>query len=147
MGGVSPKQALADFLSKLPVWFQKYLRLEEPSLEDLDAFKDSDIRGERQDELIKEYERLLQRIPEEYRRYRDHRQAFIISRFGPSATMGRPRKDEEAAEAAQLHSQGLSWKQIARAWGAPPEKLAQEADRIRKLVKAPRASAPGKKSR
>jgi hypothetical protein len=142
---VSPQQALADFLSKLPVWFQKYLRLEEPSLEDLGACAKSDIRGDRQAELIKEYERLLQRLPEDYRKYRDHRQAFL-SRFGPTTIMGRPRKDDEAAEAQRLHVHGFSWKQIARAWGAAPETLALEADRIRKLVKLRASAPPGKKS-
>jgi hypothetical protein len=138
-------QSLTDFLAKLPIWLQKYLRLEQPSLEDMEARAESDIRGERQDQLIQEYEKLLQRIPEEYQKYRDHRQAFL-SQFGPTTIMGRPRKDEEAAEAQRLHSHGFSWKQIARAWGATPETLAQEADRIRKLVKLRSSLPPGKKS-
>jgi len=97
-------------------------------------------------EQTAEFEALLRQIPEDYERYRSKRQSFLDRHVLTTATpVGRPRKDLEASEAARLHAEGVSWKQIAVRWDAPVEELDREADRIRKLVKL-RENPPGNKS-
>lgn len=142
----SPKQQLEHCAATLARWLRKQLRGEgeTQSAEDLDEWAARDTQVV--DKQIEEYERLLQRVPDEWRKYRQRR-TNLLAEYLPKAAMGRPSKDQEAAEAERLHKEGLSWKQIAIKLGATPETVHSEADRVRKLVKARQRVPPGKKSR
>jgi hypothetical protein len=142
----SPQKLIEEFLSRLPSFFQKILQGESLTPEELEEYGAPDsLRGVEAQELTREYERLLQAIPEDYRRYRERKEA-VLSHYAPPPAIGRPRKDAEAAEAARLHAEHKSWPQIARAWGTAEEDVAREAERIRNLVKLRKRRSPEKNS-
>ena len=109
-----PKQQLREFLAAGPSWLLKIFQLDSLSTEELSDLYQSFwwwqhlSSGKAQND----FERLLRRCPDEWRKYRKFCKKVALSRL-PSARPGRPRKDALADEARELKQAGLSQSEIA----------------------------------
>lgn len=98
----SSEEELEQFVAPLPAWLQMVLR------QDFSSFpqdKISDWNSYDFDELQKlksEYERILQKIPREWKKYRKRAMLASLMFPIPKAKPGRPR-DSRAEDYASLH--------------------------------------------
>jgi hypothetical protein len=142
-----PEEELADLLTQLPPWAENVLWHKE-SLDESKAWITSHLEL-RWSERKEEYEAILRRIPGRWTEYCKAQQVFwdrFVGWVSPSRSIGRPRLDTLAEEAAELKQQGMSYAKIAaylnRKYG--PGKTNQEA--IRKLVKSRESKANPEKT-
>jgi hypothetical protein len=127
----SPEEELASFLASLPKYLRLYVQPSENESwtdEDTRAFFESDTA--RNTQLVRQYEQLLRRCPEEYREYREKK---LLMQDLPPIPRGRPRSDADVNESLRLRAAGKSWQQIGTAQG-------KSRDAVRKLVASRRKS-------
>jgi hypothetical protein len=131
----TPEKELEQFLAPLPAWLRMVLEQDFSSFpqDKLPDWMNYDLAD--QDRLKQEYERILQRIPQEWKKYR--RRATLASQMAPTpkGKPGRPGKTALAKEAASLHREGENNPQIAIELNKRHGQDTTTAEAVRKLLK------------
>ena len=129
---------LQDFLDTLPAWLRRYFLGEQMLEEDVEEyFKSTSAENARLSDVFWQKVQKVPRIALQVQRRRGLRES-VLAGF-PNPRKGRPRSDEKAVVAAELHNKGKSYAQIA-------QKLGGSSESIRKLITSRRIKSTGEKS-
>jgi hypothetical protein len=138
-----PEEELEQFLAAQPSWLRKILLLDFSLTTDEHlAWTESDW-WQRGGKVAEEYERLLRRVPDQWRDYCKRKKLEALKGL-PTVPTGRPRRDGLAHEAEQLRRSGKSYVQTAKALNLKHGEGTTTPERIRKLLKSRKHPTPDK---
>ncbi len=136
----SPEKELEEFFAPLPPWLRMVVEQDFSSFpqDKLLDWMNHDLAD--QERLKQEYERILQRIPQEWQKYRkrasEHRE-MLASQMAPmpQGKPGRRRKTALAEEAVSLQRAGMNHPQIASELNKRHGQSTTTSESVRKLLK------------
>jgi hypothetical protein len=127
----SPEEELQEFLAQYPSWMERIL-WKNPSPDNLRPYP----------RVVEQYESILERIPEEWHKYREAKKKYLKRELlSLGGRGGRPKKDDLAEEAKLLKSEGKSYTQVAKCLNLRHGEGTTNPEAIRRLLKNRRRGA------